>query len=175
MEEIEEAAKASKATYNTPLTPKGNLVFLHIEMENEFYNELVKEELSTTATPVNSAPCVCPTSSSSAQTSCSAGSVNTNASNVVTIPVPIIATEGIYSYVAIKGSLHDRSCTVFGLNDIEVQAISKRFENAVKPVVNGVMISISPIAMINTLAQLSYKVVSSCGEAEICWTLQREI
>ncbi|XP_037809962.1 uncharacterized protein LOC119602494 [Lucilia sericata] len=95
--------------------------------------------------------------------------------NVVTIPVPIVNNEGTYAYITVKGSLHDRSCSVFGLNDTEIQALSKRFENSVKPVVNGVMVSASPLVMLNTLAQLSYKVVCSCGEAEICWTMQREI
>ncbi|XP_046803551.1 uncharacterized protein LOC124419137, partial [Lucilia cuprina] len=69
----------------------------------------------------------------------------------------------------------DRSCSVFGLNDTEIQALSKRFENSVKPVVNGVMVSASHLVMLNTLAQLSYKVVYSCGKAETCWTMQREI
>ncbi|KAM7353683.1 uncharacterized protein ACRADG_005647 [Cochliomyia hominivorax] len=95
--------------------------------------------------------------------------------NVVTIPVPIVNNEGTYAYITVKGSLHDRSCCVFGLNDTEIQALSKRFESSVKPVVNGVMVSTPPLVMLNTLAQLSYKVVCSCGEAEICWTMQREI
>lgn len=95
--------------------------------------------------------------------------------NVVTIPVPIVNNEGTYAYITVKGSLHDRSCSVFGLNDTEIQALSKRFENSVKPVVNGVMVSTPALVMLNTLAQLSYKVVCSCGEAEICWTMQREI
>lgn len=95
--------------------------------------------------------------------------------SVVTIPVPVVSNEGTYAYITVKGSLHDRSCQVFGLNDTELQALSKRFENSIKAVVNGVMIAASPMNMINTLAQLSYKVVCSSGEAEICWTLQREI
>jgi hypothetical protein len=32
----------------------------------------------------------------------------------------------------------------------------------------------SPIQVINTLSELGYKVVSSTGEAEVVWTLQRE-
>ncbi|XP_061402878.1 uncharacterized protein LOC133338784 [Musca vetustissima] len=95
--------------------------------------------------------------------------------SVVTIPVPVVNNEGTYAYVTVKGSLHDRSCQVFGLNDTELQALSKRFENGIKPVVNGVMIACPPMIMMNTLAQLSYKVVCSSGEAEICWTMQREI
>jgi len=99
----------------------------------------------------------------------------TNCANVVTIPVPIVHNEGTFYYITVKGSLHDRSCSVFGLNDAEIQAISKRFENSVKPVMNGVMISVPPMDMVNTLSQLSYKVVCSSGEAEICWTMQREV
>ncbi|XP_073826647.1 uncharacterized protein [Musca autumnalis] len=95
--------------------------------------------------------------------------------SVVTIPVPVVHNEGTYAYITVKGSLHDRSCQVFGLNDTELQALSKRFENAIKPVVNGVMINCPPMIMMNTLAQLSYKVICSSGEAEICWTMQREI
>lgn len=95
-------------------------------------------------------------------------------STVVTIPVPILPTEGTFVYVAVKGSLHDNTCTVFGLNQEEVQAINRRFDNSVKGVVNGVMVTTSPITMLNALGQLSYKVISSCGEAEISWTLQRE-
>ncbi|XP_046807087.1 uncharacterized protein LOC111684889 [Lucilia cuprina] len=63
---------------------------------------------------------------------------------------------------------------IHSLNDTEIQALSKRFENSVKPVVNRVMVSASHLVMLNTLAQLSYKVVC-CGKAEICWTMQREI
>ncbi|XP_046803836.1 uncharacterized protein LOC124419254 [Lucilia cuprina] len=95
--------------------------------------------------------------------------------NEVTIPVSIVNNEGTCAYITVKGSLHDRSCSVFGLNDTEIQALSKRFENSVKPVMNGVMVSASHLVMLNTLAQLSYKVVCSCGKAEICWTMQREI
>lgn len=93
---------------------------------------------------------------------------------VVTIPVPVLPTEGTYIYVAVKGSLHDSTCSVFGLNQEEMQAINRRFNNSVQPIVNGHMFSTSPVNMLNSLAQLSYKVISSCGEAEISWTLQRE-
>ncbi|XP_017095503.1 uncharacterized protein [Drosophila bipectinata] len=94
--------------------------------------------------------------------------------NVVTIPVPILQSEGNFAYITVKGSLHDYTCTVFGLNQAEIQALSKRFES-VKPCVNGIMVAVPPMVMLNTLAQLSYKVTCSCGEAEICWTMQREV
>jgi hypothetical protein len=32
-----------------------------------------------------------------------------------------------------------------------------------------------PIAVVNTLSELGYKVVCSTGEAEVVWTLQREV
>jgi len=32
-----------------------------------------------------------------------------------------------------------------------------------------------PIAVINTLSELGYEVVSSTGEAEVVWTLRREV
>lgn len=127
---------------------------------------------------VTNATCSCPPGGNTASNAPSTGSVPAScppATNVVTIPVPIVQNEENYTYVTVKGSLHDRTCAVFGLNDAEIQALSKRFENGVKSVVNGVMVSVSPMVMVNTLAQLSYKVVCSCGEAEICWTMQREI
>ncbi|XP_053960798.1 uncharacterized protein LOC128864989 [Anastrepha ludens] len=115
------------------------------------------------------------TSSVAAQTTASTNSVPNSVANVVTIPVPIVQNEENYTYVTVKGSLHDRSCTVFGLNDAEVQALSKRFDTGLKHTLNGVMVGIPPMNMVNTLAQLSYKVICSCGEAEISWTMQREV
>ncbi|XP_055921238.1 uncharacterized protein LOC129952591 [Eupeodes corollae] len=95
--------------------------------------------------------------------------------NVVTIPVPIVSQEDIYTYISIKGSLHDRTTAVFGLNSDEVLALSKRFENGTTNIVNGVMINTPPMQLINTLSQLGYKVICSTGEAEIVWTMQREV
>ncbi|KAH8261856.1 hypothetical protein KR038_005542 [Drosophila bunnanda] len=110
-----------------------------------------------------------------AASAAAAAAAATCQANVVTIPVPILQSEGNFAYITVKGSLHDYTCTVFGLNQAEVQALSKRFESGVKPCVNGIMVAVSPMVMLNTLAQLSYKVVCSCGEAEICWTMQREV
>ncbi|XP_055857284.1 uncharacterized protein LOC129920108 [Episyrphus balteatus] len=95
--------------------------------------------------------------------------------NVVTIPVPIVSQEDIYTYVSIKGSLHDRTTAVFGLNNDEVLALSKRFENGTTQIVNGIIINTPPMQLINTLSQLGYKVICSTGEAEIVWTMQREV
>lgn len=113
--------------------------------------------------------CECPPP----QVAPSATSIAGCPANVVTIPVPILQTEGTFAYVTVKGSLHDYTCTVFGLNQAEVQALSQRL--SVKACVNGVLIAVPPMVMLNTLAQLSYKVICSCGEAEICWTMQREV
>lgn len=119
---------------------------------------------AATATAATAAPATGP-SATSVVPNCQA--------NVVTIPVPILQSEGTFAYVTVKGSLHDYTCTVFGLNQAEVQALSQRL--SVKSCVNGVLVAVPPMVMLNTLAQLSYKVVCSCGEAEICWTMQREV
>lgn len=98
--------------------------------------------------------------------------------NVVTIPVPVPAValnEGTYVYVAVKGSLHSMDSSVFGLNKEEVTALSKRFSNSSTTIINGVNIKGPPIEVINSLSQLGYKVISSTGEAEVTWTLQREV
>lgn len=154
---------------------------LQMEMESDQTSNTNNTATATTTNPSVNPSCVCPAGAPNLQQTPSnnsnpiAPTVAAPAPNVVTIPVPIVHNEGTYTYITIKGSLHDRSCSVFGLNDTEIQALSKRFENSVRPVVNGVMVSTPPLVMLNTLAQLSYKVVCSCGEAEICWTMQREI
>jgi len=79
-----------------------------------------------------------------------------------------------YYYIAVKGSLHAGDCSVFGLIPAEVQALSKRYPSSIE-VVNGMLIKGPPIAVINTLSELGYKVVCSTGEAEVVWTLQREV
>lgn len=63
---------------------------------------------------------------------------------------------------------------VFGLEPPEIQALSKKFNSPCKQVENGVMIKHPPCDVINCLAQLGYKVVSSCGDTETIFTLQRE-
>lgn len=95
--------------------------------------------------------------------------------NIVTIPVPITTIEGTYAYVAVRGSLHSSDSSVFGLNNEETTALSKRFSNSQKPIMNGILIKGTPIEVINSLSQLGYKVISSTGENEVVWTLQREI
>ncbi|XP_063233923.1 uncharacterized protein LOC134537431 isoform X5 [Bacillus rossius redtenbacheri] len=80
-----------------------------------------------------------------------------------------------YYYVSVKGSLHSSDCCVFGLIPQEIQAISKRFPSPTVEVLNGISVKCPPIQVINLLGELGYRVVSSTGEAEIVWTLQREL
>ncbi|KAK0179925.1 hypothetical protein PV327_005622 [Microctonus hyperodae] len=80
-----------------------------------------------------------------------------------------------YYYIAVKGSPFSVDCTVFGLSSDEIFALCKRYPNSGSEVVNGVMIKGPPLAIINTMAELGYRVISSTGEAEVLWTLYREI
>ncbi|XP_076396152.1 uncharacterized protein LOC100877259 isoform X5 [Megachile rotundata] len=86
----------------------------------------------------------------------------------------VISDENYY-YVGVKASPFANDCVVFGLNSDEISALSKRFPNSGSDVVNGVMIKGPPFAIINALAELGYRVICSTGEAEILWTLQREL
>lgn len=79
-----------------------------------------------------------------------------------------------FYYVAVKGSLHASDCSVFGLIPAEVQALAKRYPSSIE-VINGMLIKGPPIQVINTLSELGYRVVCSTGEAEVVWTLQREV
>ncbi|XP_033178360.1 uncharacterized protein LOC105680196 isoform X3 [Bombus impatiens] len=80
-----------------------------------------------------------------------------------------------YYYVGVKASPFANDCVVFGLNSDEILALSKRFPNSGSDVVNGTMIKGPPFSIINALAELGYRVICSTGEAEILWTLQREL
>nr|CAD7572904.1 unnamed protein product [Timema californicum] len=96
----------------------------------------------------------------------------TEAGNTATEEAFVMST---YWYVAVKGSLHAQDCSVFGLIPAEVEALCKRYSHPRVEVVNGIIIKCQPIQVINTLSELGYKVVCSTGEAEIVWTLQREV
>ncbi|CAG9784424.1 unnamed protein product [Diatraea saccharalis] len=74
-------------------------------------------------------------------------------------------------YIAIKGSLHATDCSVFGLQEEVVKNLAKKYE----PVINGFSISANVLNAINSLSQLGYKIVSSTGESEITWTMQKDI
>lgn len=95
--------------------------------------------------------------------------------NIVTVAVPVPNQDSTYAYVAVKGSLHASDSAVFGLNQEEVKALSKRFSNSTTEIVNGVNIKGPPINVINSLSLLGYKVICSTGEIEVVWTLQREV
>lgn len=141
---------------------------------------LVSSTTAGAAASPGSAPATPPASANATTTPPTSATTNNPTpvscnTNVVTIPVPIVSQEDIYTYVSIKGSLHDRTCAVFGLNNDEVVALSKRFENGTTQIINGVMINAPPMQLINTLSQLGYKVICSTGEAEIVWTMQREV
>ncbi|KAJ8679491.1 hypothetical protein QAD02_015278 [Eretmocerus hayati] len=86
----------------------------------------------------------------------------------------MISSENFY-YIAVKGSPFSMDCVAFGLMQDEILALNKRFPNSGTEVVNGVVIKGSPLTVINALSELGYRVVCSTGEAEILWTLQREI
>lgn len=62
---------------------------------------------------------------------------STSSPSVVTIPVPIVPTEEIYTYVIVKGSLHDQNASIFGLNREEIIALSKKFAQGSTEIVNG--------------------------------------
>ncbi|XP_059616526.1 uncharacterized protein LOC132261643 [Phlebotomus argentipes] len=97
------------------------------------------------------------------------------ATKIIPVPVPAIQHEGTYTYVAVKGSLYASDSAVFGLSKEEETALANRFATDSDKIVGGVMIKNHPIKVINTLSQLGYKVVSSTGEAEVVWTMQREV
>lgn len=51
----------------------------------------------------------------------------------------MIATES-YSYIAVKGSPFADDCSVFGLSREETVALTRRFPNSGKGVINGVIV-----------------------------------
>lgn len=92
------------------------------------------------------------------------------------IPANILMSSGMYAYVAVKASVHAVDSAVFGLNEDEINALSKKYNNCVrKDIVNGILLKAAPVQIVNALGQLGYKVVSTTGEAEIIWTMQREL
>ncbi|XP_041976248.1 uncharacterized protein LOC121731017 [Aricia agestis] len=100
------------------------------------------------------------------------GSQNVSANNLATIPID---EEDDVVYIAIKGSLHANDCSVFGLSEDEIVALTKKFSGPGTAVINGVQIKTTAIKAINALSQLGYRVVSSSGEGETTWTLKRNI
>lgn len=82
---------------------------------------------------------------------------------------------GNHAYVAVKASLHASDSAVFGLNEEEIKALAKKFSNYRQNVINGILLKAAPLEVVNALGQLGYRVVATTGEAEIVWTMQREI
>lgn len=94
----------------------------------------------------------------------------------VVVPVPVLQQhDDIYYYIFVKGSLYSPDSAVFGLEAAEIQALSKRFNSPCKEIENGIMLKRSVCDVINALAQLGYKVISTCGDAETMFTMQREL
>lgn len=126
-------------------------------------NQILISTTPTQTTTVNS------------QTGTAATQATAAAPSVVAIPVPVVPPlESTYYYVFVRGSVYSDFATLFGLTQDEQQALTKRYNNKVSFVDNGIMIKAPAADLINSLAQLGYKVVCSTGEAEITWTLQRE-
>lgn len=85
---------------------------------------------------------------------------------------PLVEEDGVV-YIAVKGSLHAMDCSIFGLGQEEMKAMTKKYPGS-GVVVNGVGIKTNVIDAINSLSQLGYRIASSTGEAEITWTMLRE-
>ncbi|XP_068620852.1 uncharacterized protein [Battus philenor] len=98
------------------------------------------------------------------------GSQNPSATNLSNIP----SEEGVV-YIAVKGSLYANDSSVFGLGQEEIKALTAKFPGSGVGVVNGVTIKANVLSTLNSLSQLGYKIISSTGETEITWTLQRDI
>lgn len=94
----------------------------------------------------------------------------------VVVPMPVLQQhDDIFYYVFVKGSPYSPDSAVFGLEIQEIQALATKFNSPCKTVENGIMFKKSVCEVINALAQLGYKVVSTCGETETLFTLQREV
>lgn len=94
----------------------------------------------------------------------------------VVVPITVLQQhDDIFYYVFVKGSLYSPDSAVFGLEVQEIQALAKKFNSPCKEVENGIMFKKSVIDVVNSLAQLGYKVISTCGETETMFTMQREL
>lgn len=91
------------------------------------------------------------------------------------IPASLLISSGLHAYVAVKASLHATDSAVFGLNETELNALVKRFHNYRKDIINGILLKATPIEIVNALAELGYRVVATTGEAEVVWTMQRDV
>lgn len=98
------------------------------------------------------------------------------ATRSVMVPMPVIQQQDdIFYYVFVRGSLYSSESAVFGLENLEILALTTKFGSPPKEIENGIMYKKPVNAVINSLAQLGYRVISSCGETEHLFTLGREI
>lgn len=99
-----------------------------------------------------------------------------DATRPVVVPLPVIQQQDDpFYYVFVRGSLYSLESAVFGLELLEISALATKFGSNPKEIENGVMFKKPCNIVINSLAQLGYRVVSSCGETEHLFTLGREI
>lgn len=91
------------------------------------------------------------------------------------IPASLLMSSGMHYYVCVKASLHAQDSAVFGLSKVEESAMIKRFSGDDKGQINGIYLKSPPMEVINALSELGYKVVATTGEAEIAWTMQRDL
>jgi hypothetical protein len=84
--------------------------------------------------------------------------------SIVTVPIPVISNDSLYTYVFVRGSLFASYSAVFGASDVENEALSKRFHCSSAGIENGIEIKTPPSKVINSLAQLGYRVVCSTGK-----------
>lgn len=90
----------------------------------------------------------------------------------------VMPPDSTYIYAVVRGSLHAKDCSVFGLTVDENSALLERYQGNCDQrmlLSNGIHIEAHVVKIINGLAELGYRVVASCGENETSWTLQREI
>lgn len=95
--------------------------------------------------------------------------------SVVTVPIPVISNDSVYTYAFVRGSLYASYTAVFGASEAENEALKKRFNYTAAGIENGIEIKTAPSKVINSLAQLGYRVVCSTGETEVVWSLEREL
>jgi hypothetical protein len=88
-------------------------------------------------------------------------------------PPVIISPDSSFVYIAVRGSLHATDCSIFGMNAEETAAILARYPK--NELYNAFSVKGNAINVINSLSELGYHVISSCGENETTWTLQREV
>ncbi|XP_059484003.1 ankyrin repeat domain-containing protein 39-like [Neocloeon triangulifer] len=77
----------------------------------------------------------------------------------------------ITSYVLVKGSVHGSDCTVFGLEPQDEEQLLSQYQSGGN-VMNGKIVKGSTISILNLLARLGFKVISSTGETDTTWTLE---